>query len=314
MPKKEKDPAKGKTLEALEVSQERRSQFLTEFGYVPDSILVYDPSDRSIDIQIEDGGRAYHSSKVTQELKHSAMRKAFDASGRSCRGKGNGLSRFPQNVGRVIVKLYSEKGQTCYDPFAGHNSRMQLCHDIGRNYIGVDVSENFMRDNEKIRGILIERDAQSFLGNDATIRLIHGSSARVRVQSSSCDFTITSPPYWDLEYYGDEPEQLGKNKTYQGFLDSISKHIEENFRILRPGSFCVWCINDFVKNGIYYAYHADLIPIFQRAGFVLHTIYITDLKNIVGPFIQSILQTKRFPKRHEYCLVFKKPIPKEETK
>lgn len=309
--KKEKDVKKGKTVESLEESQKIRSAFLAEFGFVPESILVHNMSDRAIDLQVEDGGRDYVQStnRTAKELKNATMRKAFEISGRTCRGKGGGLSRFPQNVGRTILKLYSERGQTVFDPFAGHNSRMQLCYQAGRNYIGNDLSHNFMEDNRKIRDILLKENQNGFnlLENNATITLLEGDSSSVRVKSETGDFTITSPPYWDLEYYGDEPEQLGKNKTYQGFLDAITKVIAENYRILKPGAYCCWCVNDFVKDKIYYAYHADLIPIFKSVGFVLHTIYITDLSSVIGPFIQSILQTKRFPKRHEYALVFRKP-------
>lgn len=302
---------KGKTLESLEESQKIRAEFLADFGFVPESILVHDMSDRAIDLQVEDGGRDYVQStnRTAKELKNVSMRKAFEISGRTCRGKGGGLSRFPQNVGRTILKLYTTRGDTVFDPFAGHNSRMQLCYQAGRNYIGNDLSHNFMEDNRKIKEILLAENANGFnlTENNCTITLHEGTSARVRVQSNSCDFTITSPPYWDLEYYGDEPEQLGKNKTYEGFLEAMSKIVEENFRILKSGAYCCWCINDFVKNGIYYPYHADLIPIFVKAGFVMHTIYITDLSSCIGPFIMSILQTKRFPKRHEYSIVFKKP-------
>jgi DNA modification methylase len=533
---------KGKTIESLEESQKVRAEFLADFGCVPESILVHDMSDRAIDLQVEDGGRDYVQStnRTAKELKNVSMRKAFEISGRTCRGKGGGLSRFPQNVGRLILKLYTQRGDTVFDPFCvsgdtlislpegdfpikdlvgkecyvycsdgkelklrkahgirktrehamvirvwlsnkkeslyidltpnhlcmttsgewieaqnlqkgqslmpfyrrfaqgrwvvqtsvgheerqskfvyeeisgqkvdafhdvhhkdqnktndtflnlsyetkkdhgrihhpqgglthdaiaklvgvhkntvgniarnkfqynhkvlkieklndpvdvynmeveefnnfvangiivhncGHNSRMQLCYQVGRNYIGNDLSHNFMEDNRKIKEILLAENANGFnlTENNCTITLHEGTSARVRVQSGSCDFTITSPPYWDLEYYGDEPEQLGKNKTYEGFLDAMSKIVEENFRILKSGAYCCWCINDFVKNGIYYPYHADLIPIFVKAGFVMHTIYITDLSGCIGPFIMSILQTKRFPKRHEYSIVFKKP-------
>jgi DNA modification methylase len=303
--------SKGKTLESLEESQVARAAFITEFGCVPESIMTHDPSDKAIDLQVEDGGRDYIQStgRTAKELKTTVMRKAFETSGRTCRGKGGGLSRFPQNVGRQLLKLYSEKGDKIFDPFSGHNSRMQLCYQAQRNYVGCDVSHNFMEDNRKIKEMLLNETKNSFnlVENDCTITLIEGDSGRVKYPSNSCDFSITSPPYWDLEYYGDEPEQLGKNKTYQGFLEAITRQIKETYRILKPGSYVCWCINDFVKDGIYYAYHADLIPIFQAVGFKLHVIYITDLTICMGhAFIQTILKTKRFPKRHEYSIVFKK--------
>jgi DNA modification methylase len=160
-----------------------------------------------------------------------------------------------------------------------------------------------------VHDILIKRAERSILGESIPkIKLIEKSSDNVpEIDNESCDFTITSPPYWNIEYYGDEPEQLGNAKTYISFLKLMYSHIEENYRILKVGSFCCYCINDFRSEGIYYAYHADLIRLFLRAGFVLHTIYIIDLgRPLHATFVRQIEQYMLFPKRHEYCLVFRK--------
>ena len=77
---------------------------------------------------------------------------------------------------------------------------------------------------------------------------------------------------------------------------------------MKPGSFCIWCVNDFRKNKIFYPYHAYLIFLFEDAGFEIYTIYIIDFGlSIAGAFVQDIIDFKYFPKRHEYCLVFRKP-------
>ena len=190
----------------------------------------------------------------------------------------------------------------------GHNSRMQLTHSCNRHYIGVDISSDFMKANREIRKRLRKNDYENLIqDNSCSIKLIEGSSAKVELPSKSADFTITSPPYWDIEWYGDEKEQLGKTKTYQEFLDKIYLHIKENYRILKTGSYAVWCVNDFVKKSVYYCYHSDLINLFNKAGFTTHAVYIIDLKTSLGiAFVQTILKTMRFPKQHEYALVFLK--------
>ena len=68
------------------------------------------------------------------------------------------------------------------------------------------------------------------------------------------DFTITSPPYWDIEYYGDEPEQLGA-RGYDGFLTELSAVMRENFRCLKPAAYCIWCVNDFRTYSMFFPYH-----------------------------------------------------------
>lgn len=290
---------RGKTVASLINSRNIRSEFVRDFGLIPTSILRYDRK-KSVDPIVVDEGRSYGASSWDYRKKGAPIA-AFSVCGQGC--KGGALSRFPKNVGELIVKFYSNVGDTVFDPFAGHNSRMLLCAQLGRKYIGVDISKEFMLFNRKLRQEFIS--GFGIFKKPVEIILIEGSSHNVpQIKSGSVDFTITSPPYWDIEYYGDEEEQLGKCKTYEVFLEMLERHVKENFRVVKEGAFVAWFVNDFIKAGKYYNYHSDLITIFNRVGFSLFSIYIVDLVSSLGAcFVQEIKRTKRFPKQHEYCFV-----------
>ena len=294
--------ATGKTVDSLKKSKEFRQNFISKYGMVPSSILHHVRGDKAIDFSKDS------RKKITRKIFTSDKGERIKwqrGSGAKGGAKDGALSIFPKKIVRLIVKFYCPENGIVYDPFCGHNSRMQLVYECNRNYIGVDVSKEFMKHNREIRGFLLNENR--LIENPATITLIEGSSAKVDLPNNYADFTITSPPYWDIEYYGDEPEQLGKNKTYDSFLDSLSLHIRENYRILKPGAFCAWFVNDFRKDGIFYPYHSDLLYFFQEAGFEMFNIYIVDLGNTFGKiFAQQIEKSKIFPKRHEYCLLFQK--------
>jgi len=306
--------ASGKNLKSLKKSEKIRSDFILKYGYVPDSILKHNRATSSKGAVLL---KRRYQDQTDRRLKkakngNSDLQKRFFASsGKNVRaGKMAALSTFPQDIGHLIVDFYCPKNGIVYDPFAGHNSRMELTFKSDRHYIGVDLSKEFMEANRQIRNKLIER--KPFFKSDKTIKLIECSSAKVDLPDNYGDFTITSPPYWNIEYYGDELEQLGNAKTYNKFLELISGHIKENFRILKHGAFCAWFVNDFVKNKIFYPYHADLIHIFINVGFEIFHTYIIDLgSSIAQAFVQDIINNKRFPKRHEYCLLFRKPDKKE---
>ena len=84
-------------------------------------------------------------------------------------------------------------------------------------------------------------------------------------------------------------------------------HVEENYRILKRGTYCCWFINDFRKDKVFYPYHVDLYKLFIDVGFTPFNIYIVDLGNPVNAaFVQDIIKNKILPKKHEYILVFKK--------
>ena len=300
----------GKNVKSLRVSRRFRSDFISKYGFVPCSILINDRhSTKDVLDVARDTGRRYSDQRLRcKDENDFQLKKGFDeAFYFSRRGALHGaLSTFPQNIGRLMVEFFCPLDGIVYDPFAGHNSRMQLVYGCQRHYIGVDISKEFMKYNFLVRNELLK--PKGFFKNEATITLIEGSSAKVdRVESSYADFTLTSPPYWDIEYYGDEPEQLGNAKTYEDFLNLIFPHVQENFRILKLGAYCCWFINDFFKEKIFYPYHCDLYYLFVDAGFTPDNIYIVDLgQPLQAAYVQQIEKAKRFPKRHEYCLVFRK--------
>jgi len=212
-----------------------------------------------------------------------------------------GTSIFDPVLCEVMYSWFCPPGGAVLDPFAGHNSRMEFTVMEGRHYIGYDVSQQFMEYNRSIVGELREETGMNITLYEAN------SEVMGYTMDEMGDFTITSPPYWDLEFYGDEAEQLGYKKPYPEFLDGLQKVAFQNFRVLRPGAFCVWIVNDFRKRGQFYSFHTDTLELLQQAGFVQHDIMIIDYGSpIRAAFATQLIDTLILPKQHEYALVMKK--------
>jgi len=305
---------KGLNAEALAKSRKIKSEFLTEIGSkkVPTSILIHDRSEvisKTTDSSRKKrgGGYAFHYKKKQREMFAGDYTPGMEKSGLKLQGRTNTLSAFPQNIGRIITKIYCPEDGVVYDAFCGHNSRMELCYKAGMNYIGYDICHEFMVENRKMRKILLRRNKESLFPNDNWINLVEESSHKVDLPDNYADFSITSPPYHMQEWYGPEEEQLGNIKPYKEFLKQLYKHIVENYRVLKQGAFCCWFINDFRRKGKFYPYHIDLYGLFIKAGFTPFNVYIVDLGNPVNAaFVQDIINNKILPKKHEYILVFKK--------
>lgn len=299
--------ANGKDLDAIKGSKESYARLVSVFGGVnnlPSSVLRAKRENASADEDAPSDARGYDNtapqigkSRDGKLPKH--LRDAYYISGRGC-GAG-ALSRFPQNVGRTVLLFYSKAGQTVYDPHAGHNSRMDLCVRNGRHYVACDISAEFMKFNRK-RAVKLRK-----LYARARIELHECDAREPPVADGTGDFTITSPPYWDIEYYGDEAGQLGKADTYGGFMDGIERVLAANFRVLKPGAFAVWFVNDFRRKGKMYFYHADLIAAGENVGFTAHDILISDLgRSIRDCFPNQAIEQRILPKRHEYGIVFRR--------
>lgn len=293
-----------KNVDSLRKSREQRATILEMFGgELPQSILKHDKSIQAIDLH---AGGSYK--KTANDGGHTGkLKDVFDISGQGAEA----LSRFPQNVGRKLLLFYTAEGDLVIDPFAGHNSRMEFCWRNNRHYAGNDICAQFIEADMIIAEMLHKQAANDMFGPEhlwAEIRLTQGDSRRLPYADGEGDFTITSPPYWDIEYYGPEPGQLGTGKTYDQFLAGLAEVARENYRVLRPGAFCVWCVNHFRRNGDFYPFHRHTAELMEGAGFIQHDEGIIDLGPAIrAAFAQQTVETRILPKRHEYALVFRKP-------
>ena len=213
------------------------------------------------------------------------------------------LSIFPSVLTQVYLTLLSKEGDKCYDPFVGHNSRAEDVLSLNRKYYGYDIHTY---------PVEMTRSACSrFVANDYEINL--GSSEKVKYADESMDFSITCPPYADIENYNKVYEEFKaedlSGKNYNDFLWTYSKCLGEVYRVLKKGSYFVCVVGDSHKGGEYRSLMLDTIKICKMVGFKLHTIDIYNrMSNIGGDlnFGMFVNKLKYFPTIHEFCLVFKK--------
>ena len=272
-------------------------RLLNIFGRIPDSVW---PVKHSEKLDLTD--RSQH--KVSQEHRNPTLQ-IYDYSTRNQNVRWKGaISMFPRDILEQLLDFYTERGDVFYDPFAGHNSRMEVSFRKGRNYIGWDCSKEFMKFNRKVREHLLKDNPENL-----TIKLVEGDSRKIDEPDNSVDFIFSSPPYWNLEWYGDEPEQLG-NLSYEDFMVGMTEVYAHCFRILKPGKFCIMNVNDFRKGGKYYSYHVDTVNALKSVGFEQFDHIILHYPNAMRKsFPNQIWEEKLMPKGHEHLLVFLKPDP-----
>jgi DNA modification methylase len=289
------EKASGKTIDALEYSRQERDRITEIFNGSPPISIMKASWRRKKGTDLASG--TYEASGHIQDMS-KPLAKTFSASGRGARR--GALSQFPQNICEACVLLYSKLGDTVLDPFAGHNSRMECCLSLGRNYVGFDVSHAFMQFN-------VERYSQIQDTVTGRARLYESDSRHLDgIYKESADFCITSPPYYDIEYYGPEIEQLGNAENYPAFMQRIKEVALALCKRLKAGAFVAWFVNDFRRDGRFHAYHADTIDIFRRVGFTPWDIMVVNLGwTMRAGFVQETIAEKILPKVHEYGLIFR---------
>ena len=82
-------------------------------------------------------------------------------------------------------------------------------------------------------------------GEQTVHRLIQGDARRLDfIPDESIHLVVTSPPYWILKRYNENPDQLGHVEDYEQFLDDLSEVWKHAYRVLVPGGRLVCVVGD----------------------------------------------------------------------
>lgn len=133
------------------------------------------------------------------------------------------ISIFKPNIAKYMYMKYSEPGDVVFDYSAGWGGRMLGAASCGRKYIGVDP---LTTDELQVM-------ADYFELKDIT--LINNGSEHVKLDENSVDFSFSSPPYFNQEFYIDDITQAyAQGEDY--FYDEYWAKTMDNVKyMLKPG-------------------------------------------------------------------------------
>lgn len=223
-------------------------------------------------------------------------------------------SIFSPTLTDRIFRAFGRGEGLVYDPFGGEAVRGILAVEHGYRYLGVEV-----------RGEEVEAVRRRFNTNAVSDRaeIWHGSSvSQPDIGDESADFVLTCPPYWSMEDYSKQSDDVSnKELSYTQFLREMRRIIRETYRILKPGGVACWVIGvhryprnkekwneGYVADELVSIPH-DLVRIHRKVGFV-HKEEIIVQQNGTGSQSRygNSLKGNRFMIRtHEYLEVFIKP-------
>ena len=299
----------------LEASADVRRKLLQKWGFEPTSFWVFNKfHKKEYDVLGEDTLAEGSYERCNYNVRDGA------------------LSQFPLLVAERICKFYTEPGDVVLNPFMGRAAHLLVMNYLGRHVIGQDLSRNFYdhvvakvkkrilqsnfidAENNKI----VEETPDKFISllNGLRFETFYGDSRKLFLSDESVDLIFNSPPYFCLEQYGDEVNQLGtgtwcgRKPSYEEFLSGLKDVYKECFRVLKPNKFFLVLLNDFRLNGKYYPYHMDATKISQEVGFTLwdNIIYNLSVHPLAAIFTSQIEERKMMAKQHETLLVFKKVV------
>ncbi len=111
-------------------------------------------------------------------------------------------------------------------------------------------------------------------GQPTQHRIVCGDSRDLGwINDEGVHLVVTSPPYWTLKDYPEQPGQLGAVDDYDDFLDQLDEVWRHCFRTLAPGGRLVCVVGDVCRSRREFGrhsvipLHADIVVRCRRIGF-----------------------------------------------
>ena len=131
------------------------------------------------------------------------------------------VSVFDATLSEKMYEWFVPKGGKILDPFAGGSVRGIVATEMGFKYDGIDISQTQIDANRK------QSDKPRWMGGDSYLLLNV-------LESNVYDFVFTCPPYYDLEVYSDNANDLSNmpdtqfDERYISILQKSAEKLKNN--------------------------------------------------------------------------------------
>jgi DNA modification methylase len=149
------------------------------------------------------------------------------------------------------------------------------------------------------------------------MKISYGDARKIKMDDSSVDHIISSPPYYDtLDYVGSsrlrlaitghydevEKKKMRNNliQKYNNYLEEMEICIKEMQRVLKKGGYCILIVGDCFKSGKVINTAEELKPIMESVGFKCHAIVQDEI-----PMNKSV-QKKSTEQKHDRVMILTK--------
>lgn len=215
------------------------------------------------------------------------------------------VSIFDPVLCELMYEWFSPKGGMVLDPFAGGSVRGIVAEELGRKYIGIDLSESQIKANKE------QSKKPLWLCGDSDLELN-------KVADESHDFIFTCPPYYDLEIYTDNPSDLS-NMDDDSFDEKYKSILQKSVTKLKNNRFYCIVVSEVreqsttgnYKIGKYKRLVSKTIDILEEAGLSFYNdMVLFNSQHQASRVGKTYFERNRkIPSVHQNILVFVKGNP-----
>lgn len=215
---------------------------------------------------------------------------------------GSAPTNFRPMNAKAVYERFCPEGGTILDMCCGFGGRLLGALSSKKNfrYVGCDPNTETMYHLHQL-GEYIE----DVTGREDSYELHCIGSEDFRGPANSIDFCFTSPPYFNLEVYSDEPTQCyNKFPELDQWLEGYVRETVKNIGyMLKPGRVYAINIADFNCGSTLVKYVDEWIRISTEEGMPLYDTVYLGVTPRAGSKEQAAGELKK-----ENILIFKKPL------
>lgn len=221
---------------------------------------------------------------------------------------GNFIPQIPNQ----FLRRYTKQGEWALDPFLGSGTTLIECKRLGRNGIGIDLSNEVVELSNKN----INNEKNPY---DVKTEIINADSSDINIKNEllkrnikSVQFLILHPPYWNIIKFSDNPKDLSNAKTAENFLNSFGKVIDNTCQFLDINRYFAIVIGDKYSKGEWIPLGFNVMNEVLKKGYLLKSIIVKNFDETKGKMNQKELWRYRalvggfYVFKHEYIFLFKK--------
>ena len=222
-------------------------------------------------------------------------------------------STFDPLLCELMYKWFSNEGDSVFDPFAGGSVRGIVAASLNRSYKGIDLSQaqidaNYQQLDDVMSRYNLPNVPIWWQGDSEEFLKVHTFSTDIY------DMVFTCPPYYNLERYTKDENDLSNLPTYKDFLKKYAQILKYSAMMLANNRFFVIVVSEIrnPKTGAYYGLVPDTLQILRECGLTYYNEII--LYNNIGSLPirapKYFNQSRKIGRTHQNILVFYKGDPK----
>lgn len=221
------------------------------------------------------------------------------------------ISEFDPVLAELMIRWFSEEGDLILDPFAGGPTRGLVAGIMGRDYLGYDVYEAQVCANELAKKRAVENHPIS-----SSVIWGIADSAIALPRAPAADMIFTCPPYFNLERYGTQYNDISNSPDYKTFLHKYADILLKAEERLKKGGFFVVVVSD-VREKLYNKNHTtgqylglvyDTMDILKFSGlrFYNELVLVNQAGTLPMRAYKPFHRSRKIGRQHQTVLVFYK--------